>query len=62
MEKNQAFRVAESANEIEYLAVDHVQGHDVIFWREIQEVFPKVKHVRHGRVVLSKLKEADGVW
>ena len=61
MEKNQAFRVAESANEIEYSAVDHVKGHDVIFWEEIEKVFPRVKLVKLGRVVLSRLKDADGV-
>ena len=60
MEQNQAFRLTGTTT-VKYLAVDHVNGQDVIF-REIQEVFPSVKHVQHGCVVLSKLKEADGVW
>ncbi|GJJ68410.1 hypothetical protein EMPS_00756 [Entomortierella parvispora] len=60
MEKSQGFRVAGTTADIEYIAVNHAKEQDVIFWEDIQRVFPGVKFVRRGHVVLSMLRTQNG--
>jgi len=59
MGRNQAFRVIETTT-VKYIAVDHVNGHDVIFWEDIERVFPTVNLVQRGCVVINMMRDANG--
>ncbi|GJJ68417.1 hypothetical protein EMPS_00763 [Entomortierella parvispora] len=61
MEKSQGFRVAGATADIEFIAVNRANEQDVIFWEDIQAVFPGVKFVRRGHVVLSMLRDSNGI-
>lgn len=55
----QAFRLAGTTT-VKYIVVDHVNGQDVIFWEDIQRVFPTANLVQHGSVVINMLRDSNG--
>ncbi|KAF9088089.1 hypothetical protein BGX27_002752, partial [Mortierella sp. AM989] len=56
MEEYQAFRVPGKAAEVENINVDNVDGQNIIYWEDIEQVFPGVQHVRNGKSVVKFLR------
>ena len=58
MRMTQSFRLdGESDIEIRCSLVD---GIDVIFWEDIEQVFPGAQYVKNGNVTVSPLKDSNG--
>ncbi|KAF9572279.1 hypothetical protein EC968_010070 [Mortierella alpina] len=51
MGETQSFRVAGPATCVENIDVDNIDGQKVIFWEDIEQVFPGVQHIRNGSSV-----------
>jgi hypothetical protein len=58
MEETQHFRLT-GKTAIEMIDIDHVDGHNVIFWEDIKEVFPRVQHVKCNGVVVKRLRDSN---
>jgi len=58
MGETQQFRLAGTTN-VEKIALDHVDGHNVIYWEDIELAFPGVKHVKCNDVVIKPLRNSD---
>ncbi|KAF9079838.1 hypothetical protein BGX23_003095 [Mortierella sp. AD031] len=59
MEDTQSFRLIGNTDILEIL-VDSVGGQNVVYWEDIKQVFPGVKHVQKGKVVIIMLKDSEG--
>ncbi|KAF9977035.1 mediator complex subunit [Mortierella antarctica] len=59
MEETQSLRLIGNMDILEVL-VDNVAGQNVIYWEDIKQVFPGVKHVQKGKVVIPMSKDLDG--
>ena len=46
--------------DIEELIVVYVDGEHVVFWQDIEDLFPGVQRVKDGRVTISKLRSSKG--
>ncbi|KAF9901733.1 hypothetical protein EC991_005742, partial [Linnemannia zychae] len=60
MEETQSFRLI-GREEIVKISVSNVGGQNVVYWDDIQEVFPGVQHVQNGDVAVNKLKDSEGI-
>lgn len=60
MEHTQAFRPLGTATETEIIGAELVDGHMVVFWEDIERVFPGIKLVKNGGVVVNLLRDASG--
>jgi hypothetical protein len=58
MDETQHFRLAGTTN-VEKIAYDHVNGHNVIYWEDIELAFPGAKHVKCNDVVIKPLRDSD---
>lgn len=47
--------------EIEEIPCNYVDGQNIIYWEDIELVFPGVKHVKNGRVAINMLRDSDGI-
>jgi len=59
MKHTQAFRVA-GTDRIVNIIVEHAQGHNVIVWEDIEDVFPKVHLVQENGSVVNKMRDEKG--
>ncbi|CAO3566796.1 unnamed protein product [Mortierella alpina] len=57
MEETQAFRLSGTTEIIE-VPIDHLDGQKIIYWDDIEDVFPGIKHIMNGRVAVSKLRDS----
>jgi len=55
-EVTQLFRLAEVTEEI---PCDQVQGQTIIYWEDIVQVFPGVKHVKNGNLTVKMLRDSN---
>jgi hypothetical protein len=55
-EYTQIFRLAGATEEI---SCDHINGQTIIYWEEIKQVFPGVKHVKNGNVSVKLLRDSN---
>ncbi|KAF9351251.1 hypothetical protein BGX26_010707 [Mortierella sp. AD094] len=60
MEEYQPFRVPGTAADIVNIDADHVDGQNVIYWEDIEQVFPGIQYVRNGNSVVKLLRGSDG--
>ncbi|KAF9343355.1 hypothetical protein BGX34_006865, partial [Mortierella sp. NVP85] len=44
---------------IEKIDIHHVDGHNVIFWQDIKEVFPGIQHVKCNGVIFKRLRDSN---
>ncbi|KAF9349172.1 hypothetical protein BGX34_001986 [Mortierella sp. NVP85] len=58
MGETQHFRLAGTTN-VEEIDYDHVDGHNVIYWEDIEQIFPGVKHVKNGNVSVKLLRDSN---
>ncbi|KAF9346080.1 hypothetical protein BGX26_002441 [Mortierella sp. AD094] len=59
MEEYQAFRVADTTTGVRNIGVDNVDGQNVIYWEDIEQVFPGVQHVQNGKFVVKLLRDSN---
>jgi hypothetical protein len=59
MELTQSFRLIGDMDILEIL-VDSVGGQNVVFWEDIEQVFPGIKHVQKGKVVITMSRDSNG--
>lgn len=58
METIQSFRLV-GKPEIVETSCDQIDGQNVIFWEDIEQLFPGVQHVRNNNVVVKMLRDSD---
>lgn len=58
MEDTQSFRLIETMNTVE-ITLNHVDGQNIVYWEDIEQVFPGVKRVRNGNSVIKFLRGFD---
>ena len=58
METTQSFRLA-GETDIEEISCDHVNGQTIIYWEDIEQVFPGVKHVKNGNATIKLLRDSN---
>ncbi|KAI8594932.1 hypothetical protein EDD21DRAFT_409466, partial [Dissophora ornata] len=58
MEDTQSFRLT-GESDIEKIRLVNVNGQNIIYWDEIQDVFPGVKYVKNGEVTVAKMRDSD---
>ncbi|KAF9347416.1 hypothetical protein BGX34_003163 [Mortierella sp. NVP85] len=58
MDETQHFRLA-GTTAVEMIDYDHMDGHDVIYWEDIELAFPGVKHVKCNGVIVKPLRDSD---
>ncbi|KAG0061825.1 hypothetical protein BGZ89_011139, partial [Linnemannia elongata] len=59
MEETQSFRIAGTTTDIETIDVDNVDGQNIIYWEDIEQVFPGVRHIRNGSTVVKLLRDSN---
>ncbi|KAF9995335.1 hypothetical protein BGZ79_010970 [Entomortierella chlamydospora] len=59
MEETQLFRLIGSAVTVE-IPVSHVGGQNIVFWEDVEQVFPGMQHVQNGKVAVNVLRDSDG--
>ena len=59
MEEPQSFRIAGTTTDIRNIDVDDADGQNVIYWEDIEQVFPGVQHVQNGEVVVKLLRDSN---
>ncbi|OAQ25134.1 HCP-like protein [Linnemannia elongata AG-77] len=60
MEETQSFRIV-GTTDTENIDVDNVNGQNVIFWEDIEQVFPGVQHIRNGSSVVKLLRDSNRI-
>ncbi|KAF9366825.1 hypothetical protein BGX34_006094 [Mortierella sp. NVP85] len=60
MEESQSFRVT-GEKDVEEIACDQVDGQNVIYWEDIEHVFPTVKHVKNGNINVKLLRDSKRI-
>jgi hypothetical protein len=58
MEETQLFRLS-GTDTTEKIPCDHVDGQTVVFWEDIEQVFPGAKHVKHHGVTVKLLRDSN---
>ncbi|KAF9176758.1 hypothetical protein BGZ50_009716 [Haplosporangium sp. Z 11] len=59
MEETQSFRLIGTTDTVE-ITVNHVGGQNIVYWEDIEQVFPGVKHTQNGKVAVNMLRDSDG--
>ncbi|KAG9060730.1 hypothetical protein KI688_008941 [Linnemannia hyalina] len=58
MEDTQSFHLIETMDTVE-ITLNHVKGQNIVYWEDIEQVFPGVKRVRNGKSVIKFLRGSD---
>ncbi|KAF9951839.1 hypothetical protein BGZ72_006725, partial [Mortierella alpina] len=58
MDKTQSFRLVETTDTVK-ITLSHVEGQDVVLWKDIEQAFPGVKRVRNGTSVINFIRSCD---
>ncbi|KAI8602769.1 hypothetical protein EDD21DRAFT_413670 [Dissophora ornata] len=58
MEDTQSFRLT-GESDIEKIRLVNINGQNIVYWDEIQDVFPGVKYVNNGEVTVAKMRDSD---
>ncbi|KAF9173558.1 hypothetical protein BGX21_004015 [Mortierella sp. AD011] len=60
MEDTQLFRLI-GKMDIEEITCDNVDGQNIVYWEDIEQVFPGVKHVKNGRVTINMMRDSNRI-
>ncbi|KAF9121766.1 hypothetical protein BG015_005736, partial [Linnemannia schmuckeri] len=60
MELTQSFRLIGSMD-IEEIPCDHVDEHHVVYWEDIENVFPGAKYVKNGSVCVNMMRDSNRI-
>jgi hypothetical protein len=58
MEDTQLFRLA-GTTVVKKISYDHVDGHSVVYWEDIEHLFTKVKHVMNSETLVKLLRDSN---
>ncbi|KAG0221104.1 hypothetical protein B0O80DRAFT_534570 [Mortierella sp. GBAus27b] len=58
MQATQSFRLLGTTH-VEDILCDQVDGQNVIFWEEIDQVFPGVRHLKNGNVNVKMMRDSN---
>ncbi|KAK5827778.1 hypothetical protein F5H01DRAFT_362240 [Linnemannia elongata] len=58
MDETQSFRIA-GTSDVKNIDVDIVNGQSVIFWEDIEQVFPRVGHICNGSSVVKLVRDSN---
>ncbi|KAF9284702.1 hypothetical protein BGZ88_009832 [Linnemannia elongata] len=58
MEVTQSFRLIGS-KDIEDIPCGHIAGQYVVYWEDIEQVFPGVKHIKNGNVTVTMMRDPN---
>ncbi|GJJ76025.1 hypothetical protein EMPS_08383 [Entomortierella parvispora] len=59
MDTTQSMRLL-GRTDIEEITVERICGENVVFWEDIEVVFPGIQRIKNGRATLSMLRSSDG--
>ncbi|KAK3817431.1 MAG: hypothetical protein J3Q66DRAFT_388025 [Benniella sp.] len=59
MGPTQLFRLDEKSATTEEIRCSQVDGINVIFWEDIEQVFPGVQYVKNGNVTISPMRDSN---
>ncbi|KAI8605918.1 hypothetical protein EDD21DRAFT_400861 [Dissophora ornata] len=57
MEDTQSFRLI-GKSDIEKIPLDNVNGQNIVYWWDIQQVFPGVKQLKNGEVTVTMMRDS----
>ncbi|KAG0354654.1 hypothetical protein BGZ54_001549 [Gamsiella multidivaricata] len=60
MEETQSLRLIGKID-IEEITFHHVDGQNIVYWEDIEQVFPGVKHLKNGNVTVSMMRDSVGI-
>ncbi|KAG9061306.1 hypothetical protein KI688_007284 [Linnemannia hyalina] len=60
MEETQSFRIT-GTTDVKNIDVDIVSGQNVIYWEDINQVFPRVGHVCNGSSIVKLLRDSSRI-
>ncbi|KAG0247462.1 hypothetical protein BG011_001448, partial [Mortierella polycephala] len=60
MEETQSFCLT-GMTKIENIPIHHADGQNVIYWKDIKQAFPGVRHVKNGEVAVTMVKDSKGL-
>ncbi|KAF8922783.1 hypothetical protein BGZ58_003794, partial [Dissophora ornata] len=60
MEDTQSFRLI-GKSDIEKIPLDNVNGQNIVYWEDIQQVFPGVKYVKNGEVAVTMMRDSHRI-
>ncbi|KAG0203899.1 hypothetical protein BGX31_003293, partial [Mortierella sp. GBA43] len=58
MEATQSFRLVGSTD-IEKIPCDDMDGRNIIYWEEIEQIFPGVKHIKNSDVAVKIMRDSN---
>ncbi|KAG0052069.1 hypothetical protein BGZ89_003312 [Linnemannia elongata] len=58
MEETQSFRLIGN-KDIEKILCDHIDEQNIIYWEDIEQLFPGVKQVKNGEITVSMLRDSS---
>ena len=59
MPETQSFRLI-GKNDVEKITCGKFDGQNIVYWEDIKLLFPGVKHVKNGDVLVAMMKDQDG--
>lgn len=60
MEDTQSFCLIGSMD-IEEIPCERIDGQNIIFWEDIEQVFPGVKHIKNGKVTINMMRDSNWI-
>ncbi|KAF9345503.1 hypothetical protein BGX26_003050 [Mortierella sp. AD094] len=60
MEETQSFRLI-GKTDIEEITLENADGHHIVYWEDIEQVFPGVKYVKNGKAVINMLRDSNQI-
>jgi hypothetical protein len=61
MDDTQSFRLVETSDSME-ITLHHVDGQNIIYWEDIEHIFPGVKRIHRGNSAIRFLRRPDCQW
>jgi len=58
MDETQHFRLTGTTT-VEKISYDHVDGHNVVYWEDIERVFPGVKQIKCDGAIVNLLRDSN---
>jgi hypothetical protein len=59
MEETQSFRLI-GTMDTEEITCYYVGERNIVYWEDIEQVFPSVKHIKNGNVTVSMMRDSHG--
>ncbi|KAF8920966.1 hypothetical protein BGZ58_004172, partial [Dissophora ornata] len=59
MQRTQSFRLLRT-NDVEEIPCFHVNGEYVVYWDDIEQVFPQLRQVKNGKITVTLMRDLTG--